>query len=250
MAIFKSGNPALSKKTFKGFKYAGDESEVMTLQGTVNKTALLLFLCILPAMVTWVLYTNTYDFMTILPFWGIATVGGLVITILMINKKEWSPILAPIYAVIQGLFLGGLSAAVDAKFPGIAFQALILTLGICAVMLLIYKLKIIKPTENFKLIIASATGGIALYYMTSIGLTFLGINVPLVNENTTGGIIFSLFVVALAAMNLVVDFDFIEQGANGRSPKYMEWYGAFGLMVTIIWLYVEILRLLAKSRRR
>jgi uncharacterized YccA/Bax inhibitor family protein len=250
MALFKSGNPALSEKTFKGFQLVDNDSEVMTLQGTVNKTALLLLLCIVPAMFTWALYTLTYDFMIILPFWGIATVGGIVITIIMINKKELAPTLAPIYAVIQGLFLGGISAALDARFPGIALQALILTLGICGVMLLIYKLKIIKPTENFKLIIASATGGIALFYLISIGMSFLGVQIPLVNENTTGGIIFSLFVVVLAAMNLVVDFDFIEQGANSRAPKYMEWYGAFGLMVTIIWLYVEILRLLAKSRRR
>lgn len=123
-----------------------------------------------------------------------------------------------------------------------------LTFGIFAVLLVIYKLKIIKVTENFKLIVASATMGVALYYMVSLGLSFWGVQLPFIHQNDINGIIFSLFVVVLAAMNLVVDFDFIEQGAERRAPKYMEWYGAFGLMVTIIWLYIEILRLLAKSR--
>lgn len=138
----------------------------------------------------------------------------------------------------------------ELKFPGIVLQALLLTFGICAVLLIIYKLKIIQPTENFKLIVTSATAGLALYYLANLGLSFVGIELPYIHENTTGGIIFSLFAVILASMNLVVDFDFIEQGVESKIPKYMEWYGAFGLMVTIIWLYIEILRLLAKSRKR
>lgn len=251
MALFKSGNPALTKDTFKNIeKVDKGSTDIMTLQGTVNKTAILLFAVLLPAIYTWNIFTSTLDFATIAPYFWIGIFGGLVLSFVIVFNKDWSPYLAPIYCILQGLCLGGLSAAMNHKFPGIVMQALLLTFGICVVLLIIYKLKIIKPTENFKLIVASATGGLALYYLASIGLSFAGIELPFIHENTTGGIIFSLFAVILAAMNLVVDFDFIEKGAESRAPKYMEWYGAFGLMVTIIWLYVEILRLLAKSRKK
>ena len=251
MALFKSGNPALTKDTFKDIeKVDKGSTDIMTLQGTVNKTAILLFAVLLPAIYTWNIFTSTLDFATIAPYFWIGIFGGLVLSFVIVFNKDWSPYLAPIYCILQGLCLGGLSAAMNHKFPGIVMQALLLTFGICVVLLVIYKLKIIKPTENFKLIVASATGGLALYYLASIGLSFAGIELPFIHENTTGGIIFSLFAVILAAMNLVVDFDFIEKGAESRAPKYMEWYGAFGLMVTIIWLYVEILRLLAKSRKK
>ena len=251
MALFKSGNPALTKDTFKEIeKVEKGSTDVMTLQGTVNKTAILLFAVLVPAIYTWNLFTSTLDFATIAPYFWTGTFGGLILSFVIVFNKDWSPYLAPIYSILQGFCLGGLSAAMNHKFPGIVMQALLLTFGICAVLLVIYKLKIIKPTENFKLIVASATDGLALYYLASIGLSFAGIELPFIHENTTGGIIFSLFAVILAAMNLVVDFDFIENGAESRAPKYMEWYGAFGLMVTIIWLYVEILRLLAKSRKK
>jgi uncharacterized YccA/Bax inhibitor family protein len=249
MALFKSGNPALDKETFK--EIDKDESEdVMTLQGTVNKTGLLLLAVIIPAIYTWHLFTETMDFNVIAPLFWTGTLCGLAVAFIIVFNKEWSPFLAPLYSIFQGICLGGLSAAINHKFPGIVLQALLLTFGICAVLLFIYKLKIIKPTENFKLIVSSATAGLALYYLASFGLSFAGIELPYIHENSIGGIIFSLFAVVLASMNLVVDFDFIEQGANSKVPKYMEWYGAFGLMVTIIWLYVEILRLLAKSRKR
>jgi len=250
MALFKSGNPALSKDTFKDVEKTATGENVMTLQGTVNKTAILLLFVIVPAFFTWNLFTTTLDFDSIMPYFWTGTIGGLILSFVIVFNKDWSPVLAPIYSIFQGLCLGGLSAVINDQFPGIVMQALLLTFGICAIMLLIYKLKIIQPTENFKLIVASATGGLALYYVASLGLSFAGIELPFIHENNTGGIIFSLFVVVLASMNLVVDFDFIEQGAESNAPKYMEWYCAFGLMVTIIWLYVEILRLLAKSRKR
>ncbi|MGB4535252.1 MAG: Bax inhibitor-1/YccA family protein [Tenuifilaceae bacterium] len=251
MALFKSGNPALTKYTFKEIeKVARGSTNVMTLQGTVNKTAILLFAVFVPAMYTWNLFTSTLNFETIAPYFWTGAIGGLLMSFVIVFNKDWSPYLAPIYSILQGLCLGGLSAAMNHIFPGIVVQALLLTFGICAVLLVIYKLEIIKPTENFKLIVASATGGLAMYYIANIGLSFVGIELPFIHENTIGGIIFSLFVVVLAAMNLVVDFDFIENGAESRVPKYMEWYGAFGLMVTIIWLYVEILRLLAKLRKK
>ena len=250
MALFKSGNPALDKETFTGFKNIAVTENVMTLQGTVNKTGVLLLAVIVPALYTWNLFLSTMNFDIIAPFFYAGTFGGLAVAFIIVFNKEWAPFLAPIYSILQGLCLGGLSAALNTKFPGIVLQALLLTFGICSVLLIIYKLKIIKPTENFKLIVSSATGGLGLYYLLSIGLSYFHINVPLINDNTTGGIIFSLFAVVLASMNLVVDFDFIEQGAENKAPKYMEWYGAFGVMVTIIWLYVEILRLLAKARSR
>ncbi|MBL7849603.1 MAG: Bax inhibitor-1/YccA family protein [Cyclobacteriaceae bacterium] len=251
MALFKSGNPALTKDTFKDLeKVAEDEDNVMTLQGTVNKTGVLLIAVLIPALFTWNLFATTLDFGTVMPYFWTGTLGGLFLAFVIAYNMEWSPVLAPVYAILQGLCLGGLSAAINHKFPGIVMQALLLTFGICAVLLIIYKLKIIKPTENFKLIVASATGGLALYYLASFGLSFAGVELPFIHENNTGGILFSLFAVVLASMNLVVDFDFIEQGAESRAPKYMEWYGAFGLMVTIIWLYVELLRLLAKARKK
>jgi uncharacterized YccA/Bax inhibitor family protein len=251
MALFKSGNPALTKDTFQEVeKIAKGDENVMTLQGTVNKTAILLIAVIIPALYTWDLFTSTLDFSTIMPYFWTGTIGGLILAFIIVYNMDWSPFLAPLYAILQGLCLGGLSAAMNHKFPGIVMQALLLTFGICVVLLIIYKLKIIKPTENFKLIVASATGGLALYYLASFGLSFAGAELPFIHENTTGGIIFSLFAVVIASMNLVVDFDFIEKGAESRAPKYMEWYGAFGLMVTIIWLYLEILRLLAKSRKK
>ena len=251
MALFKSGNPALTKDTFQDIdKVAKEEENIMTLQGTVNKTGILLLSVIVSVLYTWNLFTSTLDFATIMPYFWTGTIGGLILGFIIVYNMDWSPFLAPVYAILQGLSLGGLSAAVDHIFPGIVMQALLLTFGICVVLLIIYKLKIIKPTENFKLIVASATGGLALYYLANFGLSLAGIELPFIHENNTSGIIFSLFAVVLASMNLVVDFDFIEQGAERRSPKYMEWYGAFGLMVTIIWLYIEILRLLAKSRKK
>jgi len=250
MALFKSGNPALDKETFTEIDSVNEGEATMTLQGTVNKTGLLLLAVLIPAIYTWNLYTTTMDFNVIAPFFWTGTIIGLAVAFIIVFNKEWSPFLAPVYAILQGVCLGGLSAAMNHKFPGIVLQALLLTFGICAVLLIIYKFRIIKPTDNFKLIVSSATTGLALYYLLSLGLSFTGIELPYIHENSTGGIIFSLFAVILASMNLVVDFDFIEQGANSKVPKYMEWYGAFGLMVTIIWLYVEILRLLAKSRKR
>lgn len=250
MALFKSGNPALGKETFTNVDEVFGSEDIMTLQGTVNKTGLLLLAVLVPAIYTWNLFATSMSLDAITPYLITGSVGALIIAFVLIFNKRLAPFLAPVYSILQGFCLGGLSAAMNLRFPGIVLQAFLLTFGICALLLIIYKLKIIKPTENFKLIVTSATAGLAFYYLVSFMLSFVGIELPYIHENSTGGIIFSLFVVVLASMNLVVDFDFIEQGVAKRVPKYMEWYGAFGLMVTIIWLYVEILRLLAKSRKR
>lgn len=250
MALFKSGNPALKQNTFSGFAIPADEENIMTLQGTVNKTGVLLLAVFAPALWIWNIFSATKDFSLIAPYlWG-GLLGGFVVALVLTFNKQLAPYLSVLYALLEGLALGGLSAVMEYRYHGIVIEALVLTFGIFLCLLLIYKLKIIEPSENFKLIVASATGGIAIYYLISLVVSFFGITIPLVHSNSFAGILFSIFVVIVAAMNLVVDFDFIEQGVANRAPKYMEWYGAFGLMVTLIWLYVEILRLLAKPRRK
>jgi len=214
----------------------------MTLEGAVNKTAIGLFLIMTAAYFTW---TNPS-----LPIMIGGAIGGFVMALVTIFKKTWAPFTVPIYAILEGLFLGGISRFFEDRFPGIASQAIILTLGILGALLLAYKSKLIKPTENFKLGIAAATGGIFLIYMINIIMGFFGSGIPMIHESGMIGIGFSVFVVIIASLNLVLDFDFIEQGVEQGAPKYMEWYGAFGLLVTLIWLYLEILRLLAKLQSR
>lgn len=178
----------------------------------------------------------------------IGGIGGFIMALVTIFKKEHSPVTAPIYALLEGLFLGGVSAYFEAQLAGIVFQAVLLTMGTLLSLLFIYKSGLINVTENFKLGVAAATGGIALVYLISFGMSLFGSTMPYIHESGLIGIGFSLFVVVIAALNLVMDFDFIEQGAEQKAPKYMEWYAAFGLMVTLIWLYIEFLRLLAKLR--
>jgi uncharacterized YccA/Bax inhibitor family protein len=178
-------------------------------------------------------------------------IGGFVVALVTIFKKNWSPFTAPIYALLEGLALGGISAIFERTYPGVAIQAVGLTLGTLFAMLLAYKTGMIRATQSFKIGVIAATGGIAVFYLVEMVLSmFFHINVPAINGSSPWGIAFSLFVVVVAALNLVLDFDMIETGVNGGAPKYMEWYGAFGLMVTLIWLYLEILRLLGKLRRR
>jgi uncharacterized YccA/Bax inhibitor family protein len=250
MALYKTSNPALGTKTFDNFgnSYSGD-GEVMTLQGTVNKTAILLVLVMLPAFGVWNLFYSGNTGL-IFPLMIAGVIGGLICSVALIFKKEWAPFLAPAYSILQGLFIGGISAYYNSLYEGIVMQAAMLTFGILAALLFLYRSGIIKVTENFKLIVASATMGIGLTYLISMVLRFFGMEVPFIHSNGWMGIGFSLICVATASANLVMDFDFIEEGANRNAPKYMEWYGAFGLMVTLVWLYIEILRLLSKLRSR
>jgi len=250
MALFKSGNPALGENTFTRLAPVADSDSVMTLQGTVNRIALLLALVFAGAAFTWWLFDTTRDFAIVSPFFYGGLIGGLVVALILVFKHQWAPYLAVLYAGLEGLALGGLSALMDSIYPGIAIEALLLTFGILAVLLVVYTTRLIKVTENFKLMIVAATGGIALYYVLSIVLGLFGIAVPLIHDNSWLGIAFTLGVVIIASLNLVVDFDFIEQGVERRAPKYMEWYGAFGILVTLVWLYVELLRLLSKLRSR
>jgi len=238
----RSGNPALSSKTF--IKTSDVGAEKMTIEGTVNKTAMSLLLLLATASYTWM---NPSPGLMMLGF-----IGGFIMAIVTIFKKIWAPYTVSGYALLEGLALGGISRIFEAQYPGIASQAIFLTFGILAALLLAYKTGVIKPTENFKLGVFAATGGIFIMYLISFIMSIFGSGMSIMNPNNASmmSIGFSLFVVVIASLNLVLDFDFIEEGAERGAPKYMEWYGAFGLLVTLIWLYLEILRLLAKLQSR
>ena len=242
----RSGNPALHADTFSRAP-AMPGVEQMTLGGTVNKTALSLFILLIAASYVW----NRGAADPALPLWTIGgVIGGLIFAIATMVKKTWAPVTTPLYAAFEGVALGGISVIFESQYPGIVSQAVFLTFGTLAALLVAYRSGLVKATENFKLGIVAATGGIALLYLLSFILGFFGMSVPLIHSSGTWGILFSMFVVVIAALNLVLDFDFIETGVERGAPKYMEWYGAFGLLVTLVWLYLEILRLLAKLNSR
>jgi uncharacterized YccA/Bax inhibitor family protein len=259
MALFKTANPALSDKTFQGLsdsqyggQYGGaiDATSRMTLSGTVNKTGLLLVLAAASAAWTWYRFLASQDFGQVAPLLLVGTFGGFICAMVTIFKKEWSAVTAPLYALLEGLALGGFSAMLEVRYPGIAVQAVSLTFGTLFVLLFLYSSRIIKVTEKFRLGVFAATGGIMVFYLLQMVLGFFGVHFMSVNGSGMVGIGISLFICAIAALNLVLDFDFIERGVNYGAPKYMEWYGAFGIMVTLVWLYLEILRLLSKTRSR
>ena len=243
MISYRSGNPALTKNTFKNSNVQHLDN-VMTLEGTVNKTGLSLLILLVSAFYTF--QNNNTSFI-----W-IGIIVGTILAFITIFKKEWAPYTVPFYAAFEGLALGGISAIYEGVYGGIVQQAVFLTFGIFVALLFAYKTQIIKPTENFKLGLFAATGGIFFFYLISLILSFFGIDIVILNA-TNGSMMsigFSVFVVIIASLNLVLDFDFIEHGAEIGAPKYMEWYGAFGLLVTLIWLYLEILKLLAKLSSR
>jgi uncharacterized YccA/Bax inhibitor family protein len=246
----RTGNPALGDNTFTTVGRVARADEAMTIQGTANKAILLLVCVLVTASWIWSKYYQATNPDVVMPWVVVGAIGGFIVALVTIFKQTWAPVTAPLYALLEGLVIGGVSAIFEAQFPGIVIQAAGLTLGTCLALLLAYKSRLIRATENFKLGVVAATGGIALFYLLTIVLGFFGIKIPLLYSNGWVGIGFSLFVVVIAALNLVLDFDFIEQGAAQSAPKYMEWYGAFGLMVTLIWLYLEMLRLLAKLRSR
>ena len=255
MALMKTSNPALGENTFRnlsGGGYGGmvDAANRMSLNGTVNKTGILLVCAIATAAWTWHMFLETRDFSDVAPLMIGGMLGGFVFAMITIFKKEWSPVTAPIYALLEGLVLGGLSSLLELRYPGIAIEAVSLTFGTLFVMLFLYRTGVIKVTQKLRMGIFAATGGIALFYLLEMVLSMFGIRFAAVNNSSPISIGFSLFVVAIAALNLVLDFDFIERGVQYGAPKYMEWYGAFGIMVTLVWLYLEILNLLSKTRSR
>lgn len=245
----RTANPALNKNSFTQFQNSS-YSQTMTIDGTVNKTMIMLLLVVLSAGYFWSNMATYIQNGTINIYMFSSVIIGLIVGLITVFKKEWAPVTAPIYAVVEGVFLGFISATFEQMFPGIVIQAVALTFGTLFCLLFAYKSKIIKVTENFKLGVVAATGAIALIYLVSFVMGFFGTSIPFIHESGLIGIGFSLVVVVIASLNLVLDFDFIEHAAESKVPKYMEWYGAFGLMVTLIWLYIEILRLLAKLRSR
>ena len=244
----ESSNPILTR-TFRDGQSQYLTGERMSVNGTVNKTGLLLTLA--TAAAAWPWYTMVYSGPQSLSGFLIGGgVVGFILAMVVAFKPHLAPTLAPVYAGCEGLVLGGLSAILEMQYPGIALQAIAATMGTLGVMLLAYKFGVVRATENFKLGVIAATGGIAVIYLVSMVAGFFGVHVPFVHSNGLLGIGFSAVVVIVAALNLVLDFDLIEQGAKAGAPKYMEWYGAFALMVTLVWLYLEILRLLSKVRSR
>lgn len=239
--MMRTANPALNAKTFD---VANEGAGVMTVQGTVSRTAMLLALLFAATMLTWNAPQERAGWIMI------GAIAGFITALITIFKKTLAPITAPVYAVCEGILLGGISSLFEKQFPGIVLQAVLLTFGTLGALLLAYTSRLIRVTENLKLGIVAATGGIALFYFISMILGFFHVNIPLIGSSSPAGIIFSVVVVAVAALNLVLDFDFIEQGAEQGAPKYMEWYAAFGLIVTLVWLYLEILRLLSKLQNR
>lgn len=244
----RTANPALTNETFQPMHLVGGQT--MTINGTVHKTAFLLLLVIAPAI--WVWDKAMQNPSMAVPW----MIGGLIfaaiVGIVTVFKKEWSPVTAPMYALGEGLFVGGISAfyALQAKGSGIVLQAAMLTFGTLFALLAAYRSGLIKCTQNFRLGVVAATGGIAIFYLITMVLSMFGVNVSFMRDASALSIGISAFVVVIAALNLVLDFDFIEQGSEVGAPKYMEWYAAFGLLVTLIWLYLEILRLLSKLNSR
>ena len=241
----RSGNPVLTEETFHLPRVIGGDA--MTIGGTVNKSFLGLVILMVTASYTWNLGVGDPR---VAVFTTVGLLGGFVVALVTAFRQTWAPYTTPAYAALEGLALGGISIGFETRYPGLVSQAVFLTFGTLAALLVAYRSGLIRPTENVKLGIVAATGGIALVYVVGFVMSLFGASIPLIHGSGTIGIAFSIVVVCVAALNLVLDFDFIEQGAERGAPKYMEWYAAFGLLVTLVWLYLEMLRLLAKAQER
>jgi uncharacterized YccA/Bax inhibitor family protein len=246
--LIKTSNPALNQKIFEGVQVAPEDA--MTMDGTVNKTGVLLALALAAASWPWHLFLQTHNPASIMGTLFVGLIGGFIIAIITTFKMTWAPVTAPVYALLEGLALGSISAVLEMRYPGIAMQAVAMTFGVLLVMLVLYRTHIIPVTQKLRIGIVAATGAICLFYVAEMILGFFGVQFSSINGSGMIGIAFSVVVVGIAALNLVLDFDFIERGVAVSAPKYMEWYGAFGIMVTLVWLYIEILNLLSKMRSR
>lgn len=246
MGLFNSGNPSFREDTYDKVGHAVDAKNVMTVNGAIGKTGILFILVFLSAMLSWNMASSLTFRSYVMPLMWLSLVAGFVLSLIIIFKQTTASYLSPVYAFFEGFFLGGLSVLVNSYYPGIAFQALSLTFLVVTIMLILYRFRIIRATQRFKTVVIAATMAIGIFYLIGFVLSLFSITVPLIYSSSLLGIGFSIFVVVLAALNLIIDFDFIETGAQIQAPKYMEWYGAFGLMVTLVWMYVEILRLLMK----
>jgi uncharacterized YccA/Bax inhibitor family protein len=244
-----TSNPAFQGTIYQDWAAADSRGTTMTIQGTAVKTMILLAITAVTAGFAWNEMSSGSDLM--IPVMIGSAILGFIVAMVTIFKPTWAATTAPIYAAVEGVFLGALSCLIEARgYPGIALQAVSLTMGTLFVMLVLYSTRIIKVTQRLATGIIAATGAVALLYFVTIILSFFHVSVPFIHSAGPIGIAFSLFVVALAAFNLLLDFDYIEKSAAHGAPKSMEWYGAFGLIVTLVWLYLEILRLLQKLQDR
>lgn len=248
MALYQSGNPTLTEKIFNKSIDRSNEG-AMSVRGAINKFGFLMLMVIAGAAYTWNLY-DSFKLQTMQTFMWVGVFGGMITAFVIIFKPKWAGYLAPLYGLLEGFFVGAISAIVNAafaqKYPGIVLQAVGLTFGVALAMFLLYNFRIIRATQRFKSIIIASTLGIAIFYLITMVLNMFHVNMPFMYNASPLGIGISLFVVAIAALNLILDFDMIEKGAEMGAPKYMEWYGAFGLLVTIVWLYIEMLKLLSR----
>jgi len=240
-----TANPAMNEAVYQRAGHTDVYTSAMTLGGTVFKTAILVLILLVAAGYTW-LQVRTGAEQIAYGLLIAGSIGGLIMALVTIFVPKVSPFTAPIYAALEGLVMGAISAVFERSYPGIAIQAVGLTVGVLSVMLFVYGTGMIRATEKFKIGVVAATGGICLVYLVGMVMSFFGSRIPLIHESGVVGIGFSVVVVIIAALNLILDFDFIEQGVQRQAPKYMEWYGGFSLLVTLIWMYLEILRLLAK----
>jgi uncharacterized YccA/Bax inhibitor family protein len=250
LPVSRSGNPGLNDKTFSGLPRPLAADQRMTLQGAINKSFLLLVVLLVGAFWPWSQYLSTGDASVAGASILVGVLGGFVLGLIISFKATTAPYLALPYAALEGLAMGGISALLERRYPGIAIQAVGLTFGVLAVLLAAYSMRLIRVTQQFRAIIIGATGAIALVYLVTLVLGLFHVNVPVLNDASPLGIIVSLVICGVAAMNLLLDFDLIESGVAQGAPRYMEWYSAFGLLVTLVWLYMEILRLLSKTRRQ
>ena len=240
-SFFESRNPVMNEKAFhnatQNVNPAITRGETMTVQGAINKTFILTAIMLATAVVG---YANPSP----LFMWG-GAIAGLVVVLIASSRPQMSGTLAPIYAGLEGLFVGSVSAIYASMFNGIIFQAVTLTMAVLFMMLFIYKTGIIKVTQKFRAGIVMATGAIFVVYLVSFVLSFFGITVPYLHSAGPIGIGISLVIIAVAALNLLLDFDNFEKGEQYKAPAYMEWFSAMGLLITLVWLYIEILRLIA-----
>jgi uncharacterized YccA/Bax inhibitor family protein len=248
--LTRTSNPSLNEKTFAGLPRAGVAGEAMTLQGTINKSFLLLVVLLAAALWPWSQYFGSGNPAAVAPAIMIGLLGGLALGLIISFKATLAPYMSIPYAACEGLAIGGVSAVLEKRYPGIAIQAVGLTFGVMAALLLAYTMGLIRVTQRFRAIVVGATGAIMLLYLASFVLGFFHVTVPFLQGSSALSIGVSLFIVCVAALNLVLSFDLIYTGVAQSAPRYMEWYGAFGLLVTLVWLYMEILRLLSQVRQR
>ena len=244
----RTANPALKEQKFTEVRAAAGEA-AMTLQGTATKSLVLVLLTVFSASFTWNAVASG-NVGILMPATLVGGIGGFIVALITVFKPKLSPFTGPIYAALEGLLLGGISAMYNARFNGLPAQAVALTFGVFIALLIVYRTGLIKATENFRLGVVAATGGIMIMYLISFVLGFFGVRMSFLHDSSPLSIGISLVIVVVAALNLVLDFDFIEKGVERRAPKYMEWYAAFGLLVTLVWLYLEMLRLLSKLQGR